>query len=427
LTVKQYNIFISSETKYGYISAAIVFIALVFNFILCFINTNAIHINNITVIASEICLISWGMAIVIKGNQAFYATTIGFISFALFLSSVKGTLDMKSIRDILIPITFIFLGRHFGTVQIGDKLVQICVWTVLLVCLCEYFLLPQYIKIIDIRSYYIARGTVESAAVDTTGTGLFASGIRPEGRTLLPFLGAHRVSSIFLEPVSVGNFGAVVFAWTVLRNTSRPLSMALKLIPITTIFIFADARFGLMLSLMTFLIYPLAKHVGWIQLLLAPFVVLLLLATIGFLNPDAPVDNGLGGRVLAAGQILAQLDFWEAMGFVPVARFVADSGYTYTLTKFGLLGCVGLWGLFILRPVSDEQAWRYRLFTAFYIMSLLTISDSLYSIKTAALLWYLLGCLEGQHRQQAGAKDELYRHGAQTQNRFSVGKKARSV
>ena len=61
---------------------------------------------------------------------------------------------------------------------------------------------------------------------------LFISGMRYEGRTLLPFLGEHRVSSIFLEPVSVGNFGAICFAWVTLRHWRRPLTLVFRLLPV---------------------------------------------------------------------------------------------------------------------------------------------------------------------------------------------------
>ena len=66
--------------------------------------------------------------------------------------------------------------------------------------------------------------------------------MRYEGRTLLPWLGEHRVSSVFLEPVSVGNFGAICFSWIVLRNWSRPFSMLLRLLPVIAIFTHHQAQ-----------------------------------------------------------------------------------------------------------------------------------------------------------------------------------------
>ncbi|MCW2275856.1 surface polysaccharide polymerase [Rhodoblastus acidophilus] len=374
-------------------TAGLVVASLCFNFVLCFVNTRLFSVNTGVVMAAEMALIGSAFVLVLRDNQPLYAVLAAYLSYAVFLASMQGALDMKSVRDVLIPIAFVFVGRRFGDPAMGDRLVALCVWIVLVVGLFEFFFLTQYLKFIDIFAYYVSRGTISSAAADTTGTHLFASGIRPEGRSLLPFLGDHRVSSVFLEPVSVGNFGAIAFSWTVLRNFKRPLLMMLKLLPIVAIFILADARFGLMVSLSCFVVFPIAKSIGRVPMLLAPFVALWLLAVVGILNANVAWDNGLGGRVMLSGQMLSGLDLSEVLAFVPVTRFVSDSGYTYLLAKTGLIGFAGLWGLFILYPVSNDQEWRFRVFVAVYIMALLTISNSLYSIKTAALLWYLVGCI----------------------------------
>jgi putative polymerase len=54
---------------------------------------------------------------------------------------------------------------------------------------------------------------------------------------------------------------------------------------------------------------------------------------------------------------------------------------------------VASWALFVYSPVLNENGWRFTTFIAFYIVFLLTISASLFSIKTAALLWFLHGTL----------------------------------
>ena len=51
------------------------------------------------------------------------------------------------------------------------------------------------------------------------------------------------------------------------------------------------------------------------------------------------------------------------------------------------------WALFVYAPVSNQDAFRFKTFIAFYVVILLTISASLFSIKTAALLWFLYGTL----------------------------------
>lgn len=386
-------------------AAALVVASLCFNFVLCFVNTKLFSVNAGLVMGAEMVLIGSALLLVLRDNQPLYAVLAAYLSYSVFLASMQGAFDMKSVRDLLIPIVFVFVGRRFGDPAMGDRLVAICVWIVLLVGLCEFFFLTQYLKFIDIFAYYVSRGTVNAAASDTTGTHLFASGIRPEGRSLLPFLGEHRVSSIFLEPVSVGNFGAIAFSWTVLRNFRRPLAMLAKLLPVVTIFVLADARFGLMVSLTCFVVFPAAKYIGRVPMLLAPFFALWLLAIVGVLNANTPWDNGLGGRLLVSGQMLSGLDLSEVLAFVPVTRFVSDSGYTYLLTKTGLIGVVGLWGLFVLYPAKNDEEWRFRVFVAVYILALLTISNSLYSLKTAGLLWYLVGCVASQPETRAAAND----------------------
>ena len=127
------------------------------------------------------------------------------------------------------PIFFKADGAPLGP---GDRLVQAAVWIVLVVGLFEYGFLKQFVRFFDILGYYVSRGTVQAAAAEMSGDRLFASGMRYEGRTLLPMLGEHRVSSVFLEPVSVGNFGAICFSWIVLRDWGRPLRMFARLLPV---------------------------------------------------------------------------------------------------------------------------------------------------------------------------------------------------
>ena len=80
---------------------------------------------------------------------------------------------------------------------------------ILVFALFEYFYLDAYLKVFSVTEYYVARGTLD--ALDPSlqwAHGLMLSGMRPpeQGRELLPFLGDHRVSSLFLEPIGLGQF-----------------------------------------------------------------------------------------------------------------------------------------------------------------------------------------------------------------------------
>lgn len=377
---------------------AVVIASVVFNFALCFVNTNIFRINAGIVILAELVLIAVTMATLFGRAWDLYVILGVYVVYMLFLGALQGSFDPKPVRDMMIPVIFYFAAREIGSREDGDKLVWIAVWTVLVVGVLEYAFLKQYTKLFDILGYYVSRGTVQAAAAELSEDRLFASGMRYEGRTLAPFLGEHRVSSVFLEPVSVGNFGAICFAWIALRNWGRPLRMLLHLLPVVTIFVLADARFGLTVSLLSILVYAIARYTSRALVIAGPFALIVGLAWIGYTFPDVAWDNTLRGRILLSGQMLANLSFEDVFAFVRNDKFTSDSGYTYTMVKIGLVGFVGMWTLFVIAPARDIVSWRFRIFAAVYMTLLLIISNSIYSIKTAALLWYLVGALDAAPR-----------------------------
>ena len=382
------------------ILSAVVLGAILFNFALCFVNTNIFRTGAGIVIGCAMALIGVTLALLLTRSFDLFVILGVYVAYTLFLAALQGSFDPKPARDLMIPVIFYFAARELGSREDGDRLVWASVWIVLVVGLFEYGFLKQFVRLFDILGYYVSRGTVQAAAAELSGDRLFASGMRYEGRTLLPWLGEHRVSSVFLEPVSVGNFGAICFSWIVLRNWGRPLRMLLRLLPVIAIFTLADARFGLSISLLSFIAFAFAGLTGRVLVAVAPFVMIVTLAWIGYTWPDVAWDNTLRGRVLLGGQFLSKLDAYDMFALVPNFAFTADSGYAYTLVKIGLAGFAGMWLLFAFAPARDNVSWRYRVFVAIYVTLLLVISNSIYSIKTAALLWYLVGALDAPLRSR---------------------------
>lgn len=385
------------------ILSGVVIGAILFNFALCFVNTNLLRTGAGIVIGCEMALIGATLALLVGRTYDLFVILGVYVAYTLFLAALQGSFDPKPARDLMIPVIFYYAARELGTREDGDRLVRAAVWIVLAVGLFEYGFLKQFVRLFDILGYYVSRGTVQAAAAEMSGDRLFASGMRYEGRTLLPVLGEHRVSSVFLEPVSVGNFGAICFSWIVLREWGHPLRMIARLFPVVAIFVLADARFGLAVSLLSVAAFALAGLAGRALLAAAPFAVIVALAWIGYTWPDVAWDNTLRGRILLGGQFLSKLDMSDIFALVPNFSFTADSGYAYTLVKIGLAGFAGMWLLFVVAPARDGISWRYRVFVAIYVTLLLVISNSIYSIKTAALLWYLVGALDAEPRARTGA------------------------
>src|SRR5262249_54170721 len=71
-----------------------------------------------------------------------------------------------------------------------------------------------YSRTFDILSYYVNTRNFSMRDFWNQDSSLFVSATRPDERFLLGFLNIHRASSIFLEPVSLGNYAIVVTAFT---------------------------------------------------------------------------------------------------------------------------------------------------------------------------------------------------------------------
>jgi putative polymerase len=143
-----------------------------------------------------------------------------------------------------------------------------------------------------------------------------------------------------------------------------------------------------------------------VVLFVAPIVVTLALVIYADLNVYEPLSNTLPGRLLVAGRILSDLDAGQVFGLhasdikigVQFAMNpVTDSGYAYVLTKIGLVGALALWAMIVYAPVGTRDTRRFKNFVALYLMVLLSISASVFTIKTAALLWFLYGTLSNPY------------------------------
>jgi putative polymerase len=371
-----------------------------FNFVLCFVNTVVFPVTANLVIASEIGLIGIAFALTFDCSRTEYGILLLIGAYLGAVMALRSDFNPQFARDILIPVVFFFLGRHLGTTRGGDRLVTALSLTALAVGLFEWFALDTYLRFFDVIHYYLARGSVTGSDTEIV-PGLYVSGTRADQRTLLPFLGDHRVSGIFLEPVSLGNFGAVAFAWVLLRDRGRPWLFAFKILLIATMLVLGDSRFGFFLCFATIAAYAAAPWLRPTMLFVAPFLMIFaLLAFAGFSTMNlADIENDFSGRLLFAGDMLRALTPWQVFGLEKSDAVLEDAGYAYSLVNMGLPGVAAIWALFVYAPVPDRDAWRFKNFVALYIVALLAISTSFFTIKTAALLWFLYGTLNNPNRE----------------------------
>jgi putative polymerase len=383
-----------------YLSVFIIIAAISFNFILCFLNTNLGPVSSLHVIGSELLIISAAflcsiqvMALkhfVLIGGTFLYLLTLALIRAA---GAPDGAFDVKIIRDFMIPIAFFLLGARVQDTKTADLVVTFIAVIVTAIALLEYFFLDAYLRYFNVIGYYVARGTVETIQTEFLSTNLFVSGIRPEGRSLFPFLGDHRVSSLFLEPVSPGNFGVIVFFWALVRSQFEKRLYSSLFVMALFLIVMADNRFGAALCISALAMNFLLMRYSYYLVLGLPLIYVCGLLGVLFVFADVTPDNSFLGRIIASAQTFSSLDIWNLMGIQDTASWVGDSGYTYLFTKIGLLGFAAFWLIFMTLPGAKTQFSAFRGFAGLYIATSLCVSTSPFSIKTAALLWLLLGVL----------------------------------
>ncbi len=243
------------------------------------------------------------------------------------------------------------------------------------------------------------KGSLSQGKVDYAQSNFYISGERAgaQSRTLLPgLLGPHRVSSIFLEPVSMGNFAVITFAWCLCTTASTAWRrFALAGCAIICI-VLADSRFGIgcCAVLIAARLIPLLNARSVVFLI--PIFAVLALTLAGTFHAlpgivPAIMQDNLSGRLLFSGRLLNSWDWQNWLGFAASPVYTADTGYAYVINNLGLPLSLLLQAIFAFHIVRRREAASMKTMAGIYLGASLCIGASVFSIKTAALLWFLYG------------------------------------
>jgi len=371
-----------------------------FNMALCFVNTKVGGVGNGAIIGCEIVVIGTVLLlsypVIDYGRFLVVATALIYLmALAAYRTAFHGEgIQIKPVRDLLIPIAFFFFGMRAADIRLADRLVQVAAGIVVAVGLIEYAFPDRFTDLFNIARFYIDRGSMTSGQ-SPLSSNLFISGIRPDvlgGRNLLPFLGDHRVSSVFLEPISAGNFGIILFLWALMRSIATRRLFWGTFAAAATMIVLSDSRFGAMFCIVATGIALLPVSLGAAVAALIPAVALAALFVLpGEFEKLHVIGNGFISRLILSGHFIAALDLQNWFGLRTPDFQPFDSGYAYSFIGFGVVGVAGLWAVFW---TIDGPGWQFRSFrnlVGAYYGVLLCVSNSPYTIKTASLLWFLLG------------------------------------
>jgi putative polymerase len=364
--------------------------------VLSFLNARGFHVSPSLVASVEFLLYMACLSVLIRRLPLL---TVAF-SFALFswlvlTWLVRQSPDLKGLRDLIIPILFLSLGRHVADVAFADRQLKVIVGILVVLGLFEALLTTTYSQLFNTFSFYVNLGGIRESAAMFEGQLLTLNGFRPEGigRTILPFLlGPHRTSSAMMEPVSLGNFGVILLAWGLSKPWAEIRRFPAWILSAALLIALSDSRFGLTLSFVLIgarvLPLPMLRK-------LAPFIPFLVLAAVlglAFFWPST--GDHLHGRISLSGHALLNFDGRMLLGLQgPLPNF-GDMGFAYVISRFGTPLCLVLILAMFTLPMADLRGERFRVLIVLYIFANLAVSGtSVFALKTAGLMWFLFGVL----------------------------------
>lgn len=372
---------------------------------LCLINTHAFAIHTSTVALAEFLIYAGCLLVLLRNVKLELMAIATLIAAYLFLLALmRGALDIKGFRDIVIVLLFYWMGRTMGDVRMANRLLKIAVLIVLAVGFFELLFLDLYSRVFNVFSYYVNQGGLSGVKNWAEGSSLALNGMRPAGigRTILPaLLGSHRVSSIFLEPVSLGNFAVIVAAWGLSKERAEWRQMLFFVVASLIMITLADSRYGMLT--VTALVVMRGLFVGRMHMMaiLLPALCMAMLLGMALMINGMHADNIIG-RLYLTGTTLLGFGVGEILGIQGYDRNFGDMGYAVILTRFGLLFFIVLWSSLWMIRMQDQRGVRFRAYIALYISLILAISGtSLMALKTAGLLWFLLGCCAWREQSAA--------------------------
>jgi putative polymerase len=388
----------ASATTAGYVPVALVVMAALFNAGLAFINARVKPLTGNTVILCEVLIVAASHLYILRNFQMrmtnWYFLALAVAIFAILRISVTDNLDAKYFRDIFVIVTFVLLGMT-STQHRAIQMMAVLQVAVILGILLEAACLECYSDLFSVKDFYISTRGLSETDFTNLSSDLYVSATRPEAR-FMPFFDLHRLSSIFLEPVSLGNFmimtaGFTAAFWQRMNNGLRAFFVASS-----TLMLFAcDGRLAALATVaiiaMTVGHRLLPRHAGLVFLPLVAGLAMFITGTVGLKSGT----DDLSGRVAYTAELLSGLSLYDFAGWSDslLDRSV-DAGLVYLIITQSLLGVVLVWSFITLS--ADETSIEQKIYKnslLLYLALTMMVSYSFVSIKTAAPIWFIFGVL----------------------------------
>ncbi|MDH5835569.1 polysaccharide biosynthesis protein GumE [Luteimonas kalidii] len=300
--------------------------------------------------------------------------------------------DPKFMRDALIAFAFLVLGAAYR-----GQVPRLCLWLALLVAVVAAFELaaPQlYGDLVNPKSYFVNARGASAAGFWNEDSNLYVSATRPNARNFLASSELPRASSIFVEPVTMGNF--IIFLAAVVLAFGRRLAPLARLAAFALVLflvVASDGRLAAGTCVLMLLVAPVFARLDQ-RMAFAVFAAVLL-AGAGLVHVAGveAFDDTMLGRIFFSVQSIEGLSLRQWLGLEPGAAYrYFDSGIAYFIASQSLPGVIAFalgYSFLLILPGVEGRLFKHLAIFAFALS--LLVSNGYFSIKTAALWWFVCG------------------------------------
>ena len=375
--------------------------AVCFNAALAIVNGNVAGLTQASVVAAEVLFVALAHAVALAHYRREMAPWYGllglFVAFAVVRSLSSQAIDVKYLRDVMIIPTFVVLGMTFEARRLAR--VFVAIQAVMLVFLVlEAVNLDAYSNLFKIQDYYINTRGYTADDFWNKDSNLYVSATRPDG-SFLSIVDLHRLSSIFLEPVSLGNHCMVVLAFLCAcwGELGRPTRWFLAVTTLMAM-VGCDGRLAMASVPPMVLCCAIAPRLPrFSALAYVPGVLALGFALVA-VGHYVPGGDDFPGRIAHTVFLLQTYGIDEYLGLSDAFMSKAvDSGIAYLITTQSIFVVVALWAT-VGMAGRDDRPDKIRIVHAamIYVALNMMVSFALLTIKTAAPLWFAYGALQSR-------------------------------
>jgi putative polymerase len=390
-------------------AAAVLMAATVlFNAVLSLINAHVIGIGGGTVAIVQAFITFAAIGVVLAAKPPGMARWMIYGWFAMtlwvLLTLVRSQIDPKIAGDILLVPAFAALGLCIARDTLF-RTILVLQGLLFAFAILELFFPSAFGDLFKVRNYYVATRGFSDDVFWADQDNLFLSSQRPGGRIFTLGLAINRGASLFLEPVTLGNWAVVVSIalaafWRDVTTRTRWLLIVSNVL----LLIACDGRlaFGvcalILLTMPVFSRFP--RQLAWAPVLYLPimFVLLLIGWSAGYLDASASYDD-LRGRYANSINFLMSSELKTLLGAANFGGVIAaDSGWLHIIITQSILGLSGYWIAITMLGGGGPRSRRFAHAAGIFFAFALPVSYSILSIKSAALLWMTLGAAYAHDR-----------------------------